>query len=67
MRTSRLPVPTALVGFVLLVLALTALSYAVGRAVGPVAPGLHRVDEPNSPGGEEPGGMPGMHDMGAGR
>ncbi|WP_405999863.1 hypothetical protein [Streptomyces sp. NBC_00829] len=65
MWTSRLPVPRALVGFVFLVLALTALSYAVGRAVGPVAPGLHRVEEPGDPAPEGPGGMPGTHDMGA--
>ncbi|MFK4224402.1 hypothetical protein [Streptomyces sp. NPDC019890] len=67
MRTSRLPVPPALLGFVLLVLALTTLSYAVGRAVGPVAPGLHRTEEPGSPGPEDPGGMPGMHGMGESR
>ena len=33
-----MPVPTAIVGFVLQVLALTALSNALGRAVVPVAP-----------------------------
>ncbi|MCX4824172.1 hypothetical protein OG883_30805 [Streptomyces sp. NBC_01142] len=66
MRTSGIPVPPALVGFVLLVLALTAVSYGVGRAVGPVAPGLHRVEDPAGPGDGDPGGpggMPGMHGM----
>jgi hypothetical protein len=63
MRTSRIPAPPALVGFVLLVLALTALSYAVGRAAGPVAPGLHRVEE----GPDRMPGMPGMHGAGEGR
>lgn len=43
----------------LLVLALTAVSYAVGRAVGPVAPGLHRVEE----GPDRNPGMHGMHGM----
>jgi hypothetical protein len=51
------------VGFVLLVLALTAVSYAVGRAAGPVAPGLHRVEE----GPDRMPGMPGMHGAGEGR
>jgi len=51
-------VPRALLGFVILLCAVTAVSYAVGRMVGPVAPGLHRTEE--SPAGD---GVPGMSDM----
>jgi hypothetical protein len=59
-------VPPALAGFVMLLVSLTALSYAVGRMAGPVAPGMHRT-EPASEGNQEPGmpGMPGMHGLGA--
>ncbi|MEV6399558.1 hypothetical protein AB0M39_33035 [Streptomyces sp. NPDC051907] len=60
MRTTGIPVPPALVGFVLLVLALAAVSYAVGRVAGPVAPGLHRVEEPGRSGPGEMDDMPGM-------
>jgi hypothetical protein len=66
-RLRGLVPPPALVGFVILVLALTAVSYAVGSAVGPVAPGLHRVEDPGGSAPEDPGGMPGMHGMGQGR
>ncbi|WP_240140007.1 hypothetical protein [Streptomyces sp. MUM 178J] len=53
--------PPALAGFVLLLLALTAVSFAVGRAAGPVSPGLHRVEEGERWDG--PGGS-GGHDHG---
>ncbi|MFF5568036.1 hypothetical protein ACFY7Z_25950 [Streptomyces sp. NPDC012623] len=36
----RLPAPT-LLGFVLLLAVMFGVSYAVGHAVGPVAPGMH--------------------------
>ncbi|RPF36900.1 hypothetical protein [Streptomyces sp. TLI_185] len=39
----RLPVPPALIGFVVLLVALTGLSYGAGRMAGPVAPGMHRT------------------------
>lgn len=55
-------VPPALLGFVVLLVALTGLSYAAGRMAGPVAPGMHRT-EPGSGGPQEPG-MPGMHGLG---
>ncbi|MFJ5678943.1 hypothetical protein [Streptomyces sp. NPDC093097] len=62
-----LPAPSVL-GFVALLALLCGLSYAVGSAVGPVAPGLHPADrsrpgssEPSGGGG--PGGMPGMPGM----
>ena len=51
-------VPRALLGFVILLCAVTAVSYAVGRMVGPVAPGLHRTEE-----GPAVDGEPGMSDM----
>ncbi|MDT0485643.1 MULTISPECIES: hypothetical protein [Streptomyces] len=58
----RLPVPPALVGFVVLLVALTGLSYGAGRMAGPVAPGMHRTvpSEQN----REPG-MSDMHGLGA--
>ncbi|GAA3876316.1 hypothetical protein GCM10023084_31600 [Streptomyces lacrimifluminis] len=56
-------VPPVLLGFVFLLCALTAVSYAVGREAGPVAPGMHRTgDSPGSTGGP---GMPDTHGMGA--
>ncbi|MFH8800919.1 hypothetical protein ACH4F6_15175 [Streptomyces sp. NPDC017936] len=55
-------VPPALLGFVVLLVSLTAVSYAVGRMAGPVAPGMHRTvpasEEPREP------DMPGMHGLG---
>ncbi|MEZ3181816.1 hypothetical protein KYY02_25025 [Streptomyces pimonensis] len=56
-------VPPALLGFVILLASLTALSYAIGRVAGPVAPGMHRT-VPASEENREPG-MPGMHGLGA--
>ncbi|MDX3802053.1 hypothetical protein PV723_25535 [Streptomyces sp. AK04-3B] len=62
-RSRTFAVPPVLPGFIILLLLLTALSYAVGRAAGPVAPGMHRtVDEPGGAG--EPG-MSDMHGMNA--
>lgn len=55
-------VPPALLGFVVLLVSLTAVSYAVGRMAGPVAPGMHRT-VPASEESQEPG-MPGMHGLG---
>ncbi|WP_257231526.1 hypothetical protein [Streptomyces sp. Rer75] len=52
--------PPALAGFLVLLVVLMAASYAVGRAAGPVAPGIHR-SVPQDDGG---GGM-GTHGMGS--
>ncbi|MFE7974472.1 hypothetical protein [Streptomyces shenzhenensis] len=63
---SLLP-PPALCGFLLLLVLVFSVSYAVGAAAGPVAPGLHgtgssggggRDDVPGTDGGMED--MPGM-------
>ncbi|NJQ01184.1 hypothetical protein [Streptomyces zingiberis] len=49
-----LPVPPpALCGFLLLLVLAFTVSYAVGSASGPVAPGMHR---PGTGGGAENGG-----------
>ncbi|MEV7445561.1 hypothetical protein AB0O22_31250 [Streptomyces sp. NPDC091204] len=63
--------PPALAGFVVLLAALFALSYGVGSAAGPVAPGLHRTgtgtgSTGGSHGGGGTGGMSGTH-PGSGR
>lgn len=52
-----LPLPPALLGFLFLLVAMTALSYGVGRMAGPVAPGMHRTVP------AEQDGEPGMSDM----
>ena len=52
--------PAALTGFVLLLLAVFALSYGVGAAAGPVAPGM-RPDRTGTPGSS----VPHEGDMGA--
>ncbi|MHA5053713.1 hypothetical protein [Streptomyces sp. SD15] len=49
--------PPALCGFLLLLALMFTVSYAVGAAAGPVAPGLHGT----STGGDGSGG--GMEDM----
>nr|WP_277441820.1 hypothetical protein [Streptomyces sp. SPB162] len=74
-RISRAAPPPALLGFLLLLAVLMAASFAVGRAAGPVAPGIHRTgnDAPGVPGEPSPGspsepdggGMPGMGGMGS--
>ncbi|MFD6434685.1 hypothetical protein [Streptomyces venezuelae] len=40
-RRRRFVPPPALCGFLLLLVLVFAASYAVGRAAGPVAPGMH--------------------------
>ncbi|MFG2721486.1 hypothetical protein ACGFW5_24805 [Streptomyces sp. NPDC048416] len=55
-------VPPVLWAFVVLLVSLTAVSYAVGRMAGPVAPGMHRT-VPASGDSEGPG-MPGMRGLG---
>jgi len=52
-RVRRALPPPALGGFLVLLVVLMAASYAVGRAAGPVAPGIHR-SVPDDDGG---GGM----------
>ncbi|MHB6905665.1 hypothetical protein [Streptomyces sp. DB-54] len=66
----RLLPARSVLGFAALLALLFALSYAVGGAVGPVAPGLHPADRPGTgnpeaPGGGDSGGMPGMSGMSA--
>lgn len=64
----RLLPARAVIGFVTLLAALFALSYAAGAAAGPVAPGLHPAGGTRT-GGPAPadgGDMDGMHGMGAG-
>ena len=62
--------PPALTGFlVLLLLVVFGVSYAVGSAVGPVAPGMHSTDidprnPPDSPPGGDSGDMGDMHSGG---
>ncbi|WP_055565277.1 hypothetical protein [Streptomyces atriruber] len=64
--------PPALCGFLLLMVLVFAASYAVGRAAGPVAPGMHGSTTDSGPGpdsgtgggadsGSGSGGMGGMH------
>ncbi|MFG2138208.1 hypothetical protein [Streptomyces sp. NPDC048650] len=58
------------IGFTALLAVLFALSYAVGAAAGPVAPGMHpaggaRTGSPGSVG--DGGGMGGMHGAGGRR
>lgn len=59
--------PPALTGFLVLLVAMFALSYGVGSAVGPVAPGMHSTDtgsgtgSDGDPGSHGDGGMGGMH------
>ncbi|MEU5092667.1 hypothetical protein [Streptomyces sp. NPDC021356] len=58
-------------GFVLLLAAMFGVSYAVGDAVGPVAPGMHGTSSSGGgdghDGGSDPGGMGGMEmDHGSG-
>ncbi|MBH5338509.1 hypothetical protein IHE55_28510 [Streptomyces pactum] len=66
--TPRQPSPAVvLTGFLLLLAAVFGVAYAVGAAVGPVAPGLHREDGGGGSGGRSGGGMGGMHGMGASR
>ncbi|MEU7576938.1 hypothetical protein AB0B50_04950 [Streptomyces sp. NPDC041068] len=58
--------PPALCGFVLLLVLVFAVSYAVGKAVGPVAPGMHGSVKDSDGGGGHGGSgdTGGMGDMG---
>ncbi|WP_326611214.1 hypothetical protein OG949_17860 [Streptomyces scopuliridis] len=61
--------PPALTGFLVLLVVVFGVSYAVGSAVGPVAPGMHSTDTgPRDPSDSTPGGdtgdMDGMHSDG---
>jgi hypothetical protein len=60
--------PPALCGFLVLLTLTFALSYAVGSSFGPVAPGMHGTrtgsgggDTSPRDGGDDTGGMGGMH------
>ncbi|WP_051828292.1 hypothetical protein [Streptomyces bicolor] len=55
----RIPplVPPALCGFLLLLALLFTVSYAVGSAAGPVAPGMHRSGTSGDGGGMDTGDM----------
>ncbi|MFI1279819.1 hypothetical protein ACH4U5_03510 [Streptomyces sp. NPDC020858] len=55
--------PPALAGFVVLLVTMFALSYGVGSAAGPVAPGMHPSGTDAGPGSGTPGGG-GMGGMG---
>ncbi|MFE0508808.1 hypothetical protein [Streptomyces sp. NPDC058964] len=57
--------PPALCGFLLMLALLFTVSYAVGAAAGPVAPGMHGTGTSRGGGGDGSGGTGGM-DMGDG-
>ncbi|BDH12759.1 MULTISPECIES: hypothetical protein [Streptomyces] len=64
----RMAPPPALCGFLLLLALMFAVSYAVGAAAGPVAPGMHGtetsrggLDDGGAGSGTDTGGMGGMH------
>ncbi|MFJ8469716.1 hypothetical protein [Streptomyces swartbergensis] len=60
----RLVTPPALCGFLLLLGLMFAVSYAVGAAAGPVAPGLHGTTQTGGGGGgTDMGGMQDGHGM----
>ncbi|MEV6757032.1 hypothetical protein [Streptomyces sp. NPDC051214] len=56
--------PPALFGFLLLLAVMFGVSYAVGHAVGPVAPGMHETSSGDGSGGHgggsDSGGAGGM-------
>lgn len=58
-RSAPAPSPYALLGgFLLLLAALFAVSFAVGRLAGPVAPDMRGVTHPDdAPGSHDTGGM----------
>ncbi|WP_030347510.1 hypothetical protein [Streptomyces sp. NRRL S-1022] len=58
----KLVPPPALCGFLLLLALMFTVSYAVGVAAGPVAPGMHGTG--TSRGDGDPGGGGGTDDMG---
>ncbi|MFB6849656.1 hypothetical protein ACFCXS_33015 [Streptomyces sp. NPDC056373] len=57
-----LPPPT-LCGFLLLLVLVFSVSYAVGSAAGPVAPGMRGTGSTPTGGGSEGGSEGGMEDM----
>ncbi|WP_326615871.1 hypothetical protein OG863_01415 [Streptomyces decoyicus] len=64
----RMAPPPALCGFLLLLALMFSVSYAVGAAAGPVAPGMHGtessrggLDDGGAGSGTDTGGMGGMH------
>ncbi|MFC8714025.1 MULTISPECIES: hypothetical protein [unclassified Streptomyces] len=59
-RGGRLAPPAALFGFVLLLVLMFGAAYGVGRAAGPVAPGLHGTGSGGSGGRGGSGDMGGM-------
>lgn len=62
----RLLPPPALWGFLLLMVLVFSVSYAVGRAAGPVAPGMHGTGSGGGSGEGTGGGMEDMPGMGHG-
>ncbi|MEU2990440.1 hypothetical protein ACPCAJ_32260 [Streptomyces griseoincarnatus] len=62
----RLLPPPALCGFLLLLVLVFSVSYAVGSAAGPVAPGIHGTGGTGGSGGGGDGGMDDMPGMGHG-
>ncbi|MGW6736425.1 hypothetical protein [Streptomyces sp. NPDC055013] len=58
----KLVPPPALCGFLLLLALIFTVSYAVGAATGPVAPGMHRSGTSGDGGGTDSGDMD-MGDM----
>ncbi|MCX4405405.1 hypothetical protein ACFV8Z_41075 [Streptomyces sp. NPDC059837] len=66
----RLLPPPALCGFLLLLALAFSVSYAVGSAAGPVAPGMHGTGSAGTGSGGDSGSgggvgdMPGMHGSG---
>lgn len=62
----RLLLPPALCGFLVLLVLVFVASYAVGKGVGPVAPGMHgrvSTQDGHGGGGADIGGMDGMDGM----
>ncbi|MEU9154283.1 hypothetical protein AB0D59_27935 [Streptomyces sp. NPDC048417] len=59
----KLAPPPALCGFLLLLALVFTVSYAVGAAAGPVAPGIHGTD--TDPGGGGAGGIDNADNMGS--
>lgn len=60
-RRWRFVPPPALCGFLVLLVLVFAASYAVGKAVGPVAPGMHESGTDYRPTDEGDGGGGGTH------
>ncbi|WSQ39626.1 hypothetical protein OG609_37870 [Streptomyces sp. NBC_01224] len=61
--------PPGLIGFLVLLVSMFAVSYKIGDVVGPVAPGMHSTGTGGGGGGQpdpHDGGMGGMHSSSAG-